>query len=77
MMKLSVEFSIKRREMFSFLPLINSEVTIKLCFLLLSTSAMISENTINILRFYFDCILQYFHKHLSYLLFKYSIIVLE
>ena len=55
----------KTREMFSFLPLINNSVTIGLSFLLLSVLAIISSKTINIFRFYLNCILQYFYKYLS------------
>ena len=40
-------------KMFSFLPLINNPVTIGLGFLLLSISAIISLNTINIFGFLF------------------------
>ena len=39
----------KTREMFSFLPLRNNSVTIRLNFLLLSISAIISSKTVNIL----------------------------
>ena len=51
--------------MLSFLPLINNSVTIGLSFLLLSTSAIISSNTINILRcvLYLGCIAQYLYKY--------------
>ena len=55
----------KTREMFSFLPLVNNSVTIGLSFLLLSVLAIISSKTINIFRFYLDCIFQYFYKYLS------------
>ena len=43
---------IKTRDVFSFLPLINNSVTVRLSFLLLSISAIIS-NTVGL-----DCILQ-------------------
>ena len=49
--------------MFISLPLINIQLTIGLIFLLLSILAIISSKTINILRFYLDCILQYFYKY--------------
>ena len=52
--------------MFSFLPLINNSVTIGLRFLLLSISAIILPNTINIFFFYLDYILQYFCKYHLY-----------
>ena len=39
--------------MFSFLPLMNNSVTIRLSFLLLSISTIVSLKTINILRFLF------------------------
>ena len=41
---------IKTREIFSFLPQINKSVTIEFSFLLLTISAIISSETINILR---------------------------
>ena len=62
-MKKSIEFNvtsfgnlkddciIKAREMFNFLILINSSVTIEFIFLLLIVSAIISSKTINVLRF--------------------------
>ena len=52
----------KAREIFSFLPLINNSVTIGSTFLLLSIAAVKSSKTINISRFLFDSILQYFYK---------------
>ena len=47
----------KIREIFNFLPLKINSVTIGLIFLLLSISAIISSNTINIPVFYLECIL--------------------
>ena len=49
--------------MFSFLPLINNSVNIGLSLLLLNISAIILSNTINVLGFYLDCILQYLYKY--------------
>ena len=43
----------KKREMLSFLPLINNSVTMGLSFLLLSISAIKSSKAINILRLLF------------------------
>ena len=53
--------------MFIFLLLINNSVVIGLSFLLLSTSAITSSETINVLRFYLGCILQCFYKYHIYL----------
>ena len=46
--------------MFSFLPLINNSVTIRLCFLLVSISAIISSKTINFFVFYWNYIFNVF-----------------
>ena len=51
---------------FIFLPLINNSVTIGFSFLLLIISAIISSKAISNLRFFLDCNLQYFYKHLAY-----------
>ena len=59
------DFTVKTREMFSFLPLMNYLVTtgLLLSFLLLSISAIISSKTINVL-----CVLPGFY---SSIFFKY------
>ena len=56
----------KKKEILSFLPLINNPVTIGLRFTFLSTSAIISSKTINILRFSLDYFLEYFYKYHQY-----------
>ena len=48
---LEKDYIIKTLEIFTFLPLINSLVTIGLSFLLLIISAIITSNTINTLHF--------------------------
>ena len=53
----------KRREVFSFVPLIKISVTIGLIFLLLSISGITSSKTINILCFLFGL---YFYKYHPY-----------
>ena len=45
---------IKTRDMFSFLPVTNNSVTTGLSFPLLSISAIVSSNTINILHILFE-----------------------
>ena len=45
---------------------INSSLTIGLSFLFLIISAIISSKNMDNLRFFLDCILQYFYKHLAY-----------
>ena len=53
--------------MFSLLPLINSSVTIGLCFLSPIISAITSIDTISVfLVSYLDCIHQYFYRHTAY-----------
>ena len=44
----------------------NNSVTTGLSFLLLSISAIILSNAINIFHFYLDCVLQYFYKYHPY-----------
>ena len=56
----------KESETFIFAPLINNSVNIGLDFLLLSITAIILSNTMEILCFLFG--LQYFHKYHSYYL---------
>ena len=54
-------------EIFNFLPLISNSITISLSYLLLSISAIMPSNTINIFRFF--CGLyspKYFYKYLPY-----------
>ena len=58
--------------MFSFPPLINNSVTIGLCFLLLSISAIISSNTTNIFRLLFGLHSAIFLS-ISSISFEYSI----
>ena len=66
----------KKREIFSFPPLTNNLVTIGLNFLLLSFSAIISSNMINIFRFLFGFYSLIFLK-ISFTSFEYSIKALE
>ena len=55
----------KTIEILRFQPLINNSVSIGFSLLLLIISAIISSKTINILRFFLDCTIQYFYKHVS------------
>ena len=59
---------IKAREIFDFLPVINNSVTTGLSYLLLTISAIILPNTINIVPFLFglySSIFVYLQCHLS------------
>ena len=59
---------IKAREIFDFLPVINNSVTTGLSYLLLTISAIILPNTINIVPFLFglySSIFVYLQYHLS------------
>ena len=62
--------------MFSFLPLINSSVTIGLSFLLLNISAIISSKTINFLHLLFGLYFSMF-LWISFISFEYSIKALK
>ena len=53
----------KQKKIFRFLPLINSSVTIGLSFFIISISAIILSNAINIFCLYFNCFFQYFYKY--------------
>ena len=57
---------IKTIETFNFLSLKDNSVTSGFSFLLLIIPEIISSKTIKTLRFFLDCILQYFYKHLEY-----------
>ena len=53
-------------KMFSFLPLVNSLVTITVRFLLLSIPAVTSSNAINTLRSLLDCVVLCFYEYHPY-----------
>ena len=57
---------IKTIHMFDYLHIINNSASTGFIFLLLIISAIISSETINTLRFFLDCILQFFNKYLAY-----------
>ena len=60
------DYVTKKREMFSFLPLINNSVTIGLSLLLLSISAIVLSKQLIFWVFCLRCILQYFYKYHLY-----------
>ena len=57
---------IKTIQMFDYLHIISNSASTGFIFLLLIISAIISSEIINTLRFFLDCILQFFSKYLAY-----------